>query len=260
MSAPVKDVLVDIGTDGVATITINRPERRNGVTVETCRALYDATRAVAASAARVVILRGAGEHFCVGADIGGGGGGEADARAPNLDDLGLLHHAATLLHTMQQVTIAAIDGGCAGAGMGYAMACDLRFASTRARFSTAFLNVAVSGDMGLAWSLNRLLGAARMRELMFFPDKIDAPRALDLGLVSRLFAPEALHDEAMALACQLAARDPFALRMIKANCLSAEELPIAAFIDVETARQLQCTARPNLAELMAAGLARTKDS
>lgn len=251
------DVLV-AQTGAITTITINRPERRNGVTVETCRALYRATQDVAASDARVVILRGASEHFCVGADIGGGPADGADGPAPDLHALGFLHHAATLLHTMPQVTIAAIDGGCAGAGMGYALACDFRFASTEARFSTAFLNVAVSGDMGLAWGLNRVVGAARMRELLFFPDKLDAARALDLGIVTRVFARETLHAQVMELAEQLAARDPLALRLVKANCLSAEELPIGAFIDIETARQLQCTARPNLRELMAAGLNRAK--
>jgi 2-(1,2-epoxy-1,2-dihydrophenyl)acetyl-CoA isomerase len=155
----------------LAIVTLNRPERRNGVTVEMCGAIYRAAQAVAASDARVVILRGAGTDFCVGADIAGGGDAARDGAGgpPTLEALGLIHHAATLLHTMPQVTIAAIDGGCAGAGMGYAAACDFRFAAPEARFSTAFLNVGVSGDMGLAWSLNRILGGARARELLFFP-------------------------------------------------------------------------------------------
>lgn len=256
MSGAAGDVLVE-RHGAIAAITINRPERRNGVTVETCRQLYRAVQDIASSDARVAVLRGAGDNFCVGADIGGDAGPASD-RAPNLEDLGLLHHAATLLHTMPQVTIAAIDGGCAGAGMGYALSCDFRFASTQARFATAFLNVAVSGDMGLAWALNRIVGGARARELLFFPEKIDAEKALDLGLVTRLFPRETLHGDVMALAEELAARDPLALRLIKANCLSAEQLPIGEFIDIETARQLQCTARPNLGELMAAGLRRAK--
>jgi 2-(1,2-epoxy-1,2-dihydrophenyl)acetyl-CoA isomerase len=247
-----------LARDGdIATVTINRPERRNAVTVEVCFAIYDAVREVAASDARVLVLRGAGTDFCVGADIGGGGQ-VASSAPPTLESLGLIHHAATLLHTMPQVTIAAIDGGCAGAGLGYAAACDMRFATPEARFSTAFLNVGVSGDMGLAWSLCRIVGGARARELMFFPEKLDGAKALELGLVTRIFAREALHEETLALARQLCLRDAFALRMMKANFVSAEQLPIAEFVDIETARNVHCSSRPDFSIRMAESYRRFK--
>ncbi|MBW8785479.1 MAG: enoyl-CoA hydratase/isomerase family protein [Novosphingobium sp.] len=223
----------------IAIVSFNRPERRNSVTVEACRRVYEVLGEIAASDARAVILRGAGTDFCAGADLGGQAGDEPRGAPPTLADLGLLHHAATLLHTMPQVTIAAIDGGCAGAGMGYAAACDFRFASDQAKFSTAFLNVGVSGDIGLAWSLTRIVGGARARELLFFPEKFDAAAALEHGLVTRVFPRERLHAESLAAAEQLCGREPFALRMMKANLVSAEELSLAAFIDLETARQLQ---------------------
>jgi len=236
----------------IAVVTLNRPGRRNGVTVEMCGAIYDAVREVAASDARVAILRGAGTDFCVGADIGGGANpGSEPTAPPTLESLGLIHHAATLLHTMPQVTIAAIDGGCAGAGMGYATACDFRFATPEARFSTAFLNVGVSGDMALAWSLNRIVGGARARELLFFPEKLDGAAALALGIATRLFPRETLHEETLTLARQLCARDPFALRMMKANVLSAEQLQIGEFVDIETARNVHCANRPDFGARMA---------
>lgn len=122
--------------------------------------------------------------------------------------------------------------------MGWAAACDFRFASDRARFSTAFLKVGVSGDMGLAWCLLRLLGAARARELLLFPEKITAVQALDLGLVTRLFGAEALHASVLALAEELAARNPIALRMMKANLVSAEQLGLREYIEIESARHL----------------------
>jgi 2-(1,2-epoxy-1,2-dihydrophenyl)acetyl-CoA isomerase len=240
----------------LAIVTLNRPERRNGVTVEMCGAIYDAVRGVAASDARVLVLRGAGNDFCVGADIGGAR--EPSDGPPTLESLGLIHHAATLLHSMPQVTIAAVDGGCAGAGMGYAAACDLRFATAEARFSTAFLNVGVSGDMALAWSLARIVGGARARELMFFPAKIDGAKALELGLVTRLFAREVLHRETLSLAQQLCDRDAFALRMMKANFISAEELAIAEFVDIETARNVHCSSRPDFGARMAESYRRFK--
>ena len=239
----------------VALVTLNRPERRNGVTVPMCAALYDVLRDVAASDARVVILRGAGDHFCVGADMGGPASG---ATPPGLEDLGMIHHASTLLHTMPQISIAAIDGGCAGAGMGWAAACDFRFASDTARFNTAFLEVGVSGDMGLAWSLSRIVGGGRAREMLFFPEKFGADRALEIGLVTRVFAQDALHEEVLTLARQLAARDPFALRMMKANMVSAEEPDLAKFIDIETARHLHVTSRPDMAQRMAEAHRRAK--
>jgi 2-(1,2-epoxy-1,2-dihydrophenyl)acetyl-CoA isomerase len=92
--------------------------------------------------------------------------------------------------------------------------------------------------MGLAWSLSRIVGGARARELLFFPDKIDARQALEFGLVTRLFDPESLHDNVMALAKELAGRSPFALRMMKANFVSAEMLNIQEFIEVESARHM----------------------
>jgi 2-(1,2-epoxy-1,2-dihydrophenyl)acetyl-CoA isomerase len=238
-------VLVD-HCGAIATITLNRPQRRNGLTVEMCAALYEAVRGVATSDARVVILRGAGHDFCVGADLHGGADINEGAEAEPHGDLGPIHHAATLLHTMPQVTIAAIDGGCAGAGLGYAAACDLRFASSRARFASAFLNVGVSGDMGLAWSLHQIVGPARARELLLLPGKFDAERALAIGLVSALHPAESHHTEVLALAERLCDARPLALRLMKANALSAETLPLAGFIDIETERHLRTVADAGL--------------
>ena len=252
MSLPEPNVLV-AREGGVATVTLNRPERRNGVTEQLCIDLHRALADIALGDARVVVLRGAGRDFCVGADISGLGGPRADPR-----ELRLAYHASTLLHTMPQVTIAAIDGGCAGAGLGWAMACDLRYASDRARFNTAFLAVGVPGDMGLVWSLNRLVGGARVRELMLFPGKLEAPRAEALGLVGRLFAADNLHGAVMQIAQGLAARDELALRLMKANFVSAETLALADYIEVETARHIEASSRGDMAERLAAALKEAK--
>lgn len=230
----------------VAIVTLRRPGRRNGVTTQMCEELYETLRPLPAGKSRVVVLRGAGEDFSVGADLTGGD----SAGAPTLERLGPVYHAATLLHTMPQVTIAAIDGGCAGAAMGWACACDFRFASERARFATGFLKVGVSGDMGLVWSLVRLVGAARARELLLFPEKVAAREALAYGLVTRLFPAASLHDEVLALAEELAGRPPFALRTMKANLLSAERMDLEEYVEVESARHLHVAASPSLREGM----------
>jgi 2-(1,2-epoxy-1,2-dihydrophenyl)acetyl-CoA isomerase len=231
--------------DAITVVTLSCPERRNGVTIEMCEQLHRALAEVASSDARVVVLRGAGEHFSVGADLGGDHGSSGPA---TLERLGPVYHAATMLHTMPQVTVAAIDGGCAGAAMGWACACDFRFASTRARFNTAFLDVGVSGDMGLAWSLTRIVGGARARELLFFPEKITAGQALGYNLVTRVFAPEVLHEEVLALARRLVAHHPFPLRMMKANVVSAETSTISDYIEIESARHLHATSSSSLRE------------
>jgi 2-(1,2-epoxy-1,2-dihydrophenyl)acetyl-CoA isomerase len=228
----------------VLIVTLNRPGRRNGITTEMCRQLYETLLPVPASDARVVVLRGAGDDFSVGADLTGGGAAEL----PTLEQLGPTYHASTLLHTMPQVTIAAVDGGCAGAALGWACACDFRFASARAKFATAFLKVGVSGDMGLVWSLPRLVGGARARELLMFGEKISADEALALGLVTRVFHPDDLHDEVLALAETLAGHHPFPLRMMKANILSAERMDIAEYIEIESARHLHVAASPSMRE------------
>jgi 2-(1,2-epoxy-1,2-dihydrophenyl)acetyl-CoA isomerase len=247
-SPPTADPSVLLERRGaVAVVTLNRPTRRNGVTVEMCVLLHRVLAEAAGSDARVLVLRGAGQDFCVGADLGGAAEGEP----PGLDELGPVYHAATLLHEMPQVTIAAIDGGCAGAGLGWACACDFRFASEEARFSTAFLTVGVSGDMGPAWTLTRIVGAARARELLLFPEKFSARQALDYGLVTRLYPRADLYEKALAAAEELCSRDPFALAMMKANLVSAEKLDLHQYIELESARHLHTTNRATLRANMA---------
>lgn len=235
-------VLVD--RDGaIATVTLSRPGRRNGVTVRMCVDLHRAVRELAASDAAIVILRGAGTDFSVGADLGIA----HDEARPSYGELAEIYHASTLLHAMPQVTIAAIDGGCAGAAMGWAAACDFRFATAEARFNTAFLTIGLSGDMGLPWTLTRLLGGAQARELLLSPEKLTGEGALRLGLVTRLFPRETLHEETRRLAERLAGYDPVALRTMKANLLSAERMDFHEYMELESARHLHLAADADLA-------------
>lgn len=235
---------------GLVVVTLNRPDRRNGLSAALCDALFGQLTAIAGSDAKVLVLRGAGRDFCVGADLSAEaaaeGAGAPPATASKAYDIPML------LHAMPQVTIASIDGGCAGAGLGWAAACDLRFASTRAKFATGFIKVGASGDMALAWSLMRLVGAARARELLYFSDKFDAAQAEAWGLVTRLFEAEDLVDGTLAAAEQLAGFGGEALRAMKANILSAEDLAIRPYLDIETARHLHLAAGPSLREGFAA--------
>lgn len=129
---------------------------------------------------------------------------------------------------MPKVTIAAVNGAAAGAGFAWACAADLRVASASAKFLTAFANVGLSGDFGGTWTLPRLVGAAKARELYLVPDAIDAEEAQRLGLVSKVFPDDEFRQSAADYAARLAASAPIALQNIKANLNDGERL---GFVD-----------------------------
>lgn len=234
--------------DGIGTLTLNRPERMNGMTTRMLVETHDCLQQVAEREdVRVLVLTGEGRGFCPGADLKGRVAGEPDVPAEP-------HHynVPVLLHEMPQVTIAAINGACAGAGLGWALACDLRFATTSATFSTAFLRVAVAGDMGGPWTLSRLVGAAKARELYFLPEKFTAADAQSLGLVTRAFADADFRGEVASVSRRLAAASPGALRLMKQNFVDAERTGLADYVALETQRHRERMQHPDVKEAFAA--------
>lgn len=218
----------------VATCTLNRPEQRNGITPTMMDELYACLREAAADASlRVLVLAGAGADFCPGADVKHYA---AERRATDPETFGV----ATLLHEMGAVTIAAIRGACAGAGLGWAAACDLRFASASAKFNTAFLGVGLSGDMGGPWTLPRIVGAGKARELYLLPGKFDAAEALRIGLVSQVFEDAAFDEAIDAIGLRLVDSAPLALTAMKGNFVAAERMTFADFVPYEAARHSEC--------------------
>ena len=163
----------------VATITLNRPDRLNAMTEELIGGVLACLEQAAADdAIRAVVLTGAGRGFCAGGDLGAmgefaGARPEEASRA----ELRRLHRTTELLHEMPKVTIAAVNGPCAGAGLSWACACDLRIAAESAVFRTAFLSAGLTGDFGGTWSLTRLVGAGRARHLFFLNEKLSAASA-----------------------------------------------------------------------------------
>ncbi len=229
---------------GVGTLTLNRPDRLNGMTNRMLIETHDCLVEVAQrDDVRVLVLTGAGRGFCPGADLKHYAAGEADVASEPRH-----FQVPVLLHGMPQITIAAINGPCAGAGLGWACGCDLRIAARSANFNTAFLKVASAGDMGGPWSLPRLIGAAKARELYFLAEKFGAEEALAMGLVSRVFEDEHFADEAEAMAEALAASSPHALRTMKQNFLDAERLSFTEYVELETDRHLEVMAHPDARE------------
>lgn len=245
----------------VATLTMNRPERMNGMTglmVHEAREALE--RAADDEGIRVLVLTGAGKAFCPGADLNLiVSAGEEGARESGDDGSEPRdYHVSTLLHEMPAVTIAAINGACAGAALGWACACDFRFAAQSARFNTAFLDVGVAGDMGGPWTLPRLVGAARARELYFMPGKFDAAEALRIGLVTRVFPDETFRGEVGAIVDRLSAAAPIALRTMKSNFVEAERLDLRNYIDLETARHIPMFRTHDTREAFAAKVEKRK--
>ncbi len=219
-------------TDGIGTLTLNRPDRLNGITNKMMLELYDAIgRLPADHETRVVVLTGAGKGFCPGADLQHYSSGAGDDRTSPEHFL-----LTAMLHELPQVTIAAVNGACAGAGLGWAAACDLRYAAEGANFNSAFLGVGISGDMASPWTLPRIIGAARARELCFLHGKFDAREAERVGLVSKVFPNESFRTEVAAIASRLAKSAPLALRAMKQNFLAAEHMDLRDYIKIETER------------------------
>lgn len=200
-------VLYDV-VDGVATITLNRPDEMNSLDVATKVALRDAVTAAAEDpAVRCVVLTGTGRAFCVGQDLNEHvellAEGPSDALFQTVPD----HYnpTVTALATMAKPVVAAVNGIAAGAGASLAFACDIRVLSDSAGFNLAFSGIALSCDTGSSWTLPRLVGHARALQLLYFPNTITADEALGLGLATRVVPAAELANEVGALAQHLAA-------------------------------------------------------
>jgi 2-(1,2-epoxy-1,2-dihydrophenyl)acetyl-CoA isomerase len=146
-----------------------------------------------------------------------------------------------LLHTMPATTIASVNGPCAGAGLSFACACDLRYAARSAVFVSAFLRVGSSGDHGSAWVLTRAVGPAKARELLLLGDRITAEEAERVGLVSAVVDDDALPAHVDRIAVHVAAMPPTATRLMKQNLNDAITLGLPEYLDAETARFAACS-------------------
>jgi 2-(1,2-epoxy-1,2-dihydrophenyl)acetyl-CoA isomerase len=190
--------------DGVATVTLNRPESYNSLNLLAKLLLIDGLRSIADDPdVRAVILTGAGKGFCVGQDLA-----EIDPTKPAKERFTTVaeHYspAALLLAEMNKPVIAAVNGPAAGAGLSLALAADFRIASEKASFTTAFTGIALSPDTGMSWHLPRLVGPAKAIELFMLNPTLKADEALAIGLVNQVVAPEELMTTAGELAGRLA--------------------------------------------------------
>lgn len=241
--------------DAVARVTIDRPARRNAVDLPTLAGLRAAFEQVATDASvRAVVLTGAGEAFCAGADLAA----TSAADIARFDVTAALRAYNTPLvlaiRACPVPVIARVDGPAAGVGMNFALACDLIVASDRATFGQVFVKIGLMPDGGSTYMLPRLVGYHKAFELMAFGDLIPAADAARLGLVSRVVPAADLDAAVDAVAARLAASPRAALAGIKAGLRYSETSDLAGALEFEAVRQDACFHAPDFAEGVAAFL------
>ncbi len=224
--------------DRVATITFNRPEVRNAMMRDMWHELLKIVRSVAEDGSiGCVILTGADPAFCAGGDVKAMVERLENGNQASLEEevafVREIMESARLLHEMPKPTIAAINGACAGAGFALAMSCDMRLASIDAKFTTAFVNIAASGDFGGSWFLSKVVGTAKARELYYFASVFSGQLAEELGVVNKAFLHEDLMDAANDWAKRLAEGPTTTLGYIKSNMNLAEHGTFAQALDQE---------------------------
>lgn len=241
-------VLIDRRDDGVAVITLNRPGSLNAMGGNLMPLLARYLRECSDdSQVRCVVLTGAGRAFCAGGDVKGMAAGReilGSGNGPAPTGGGILaamvaglrqsqRETSFVMHTMPKPTIAMVNGHAVGAGLSFALACDVRIASDRAKFGTVFRNVGFSGDFGGSYFLQRLVGMGKARELYFTGEILSADEAYRIGMVNRVVEHDRLEEETMALAHIIATGPALAYARMKENLNRAETCDLGTLLDQE---------------------------
>ncbi len=223
--------------EAVVTITLNQPAKKNAITPAMWTGLLETFRELRGDqTVRVVVITGAGDGFCSGADVSSFQAADDSPTHP-LHAMRRTKDVALALHELPMPTIARVNGVAAGAGCNLALGCDLIVASDRARFTEIFPKRALSLDFGGAWLLPRLIGLHRAKELAFFGDIISADEAAAMGLVNRVVPHEELDVTVQDWARRLVAGPPLALTQTKAMLNKSMGLSMEEALDVEAAAQ-----------------------
>ena len=237
--------LIETIVDGVAVLTLNRPDSLNALSTPITQGLLDGLPRLGADpAVGVIVITGAGRGFCAGGDVKSMAEPGAPTGAPRSEEEAIAHlrsreEVSRLLHDIGKPTIAMVNGPAAGAGMSIALACDLRFAGESARFVTAFARIGFSGDFGGSYFLTRLVGTAKARELYFSPDPVLAQEALTMGLVNRVYPDSQLAEETLAFAKAVARGSRLALGLMKQNLNFAENASLSDLLDLEARHMIR---------------------
>ena len=239
-----QDILFEVRNQ-VLTITLNIPAKLNPVgDTMSFPAIERLESAAKDREIGSIVLTGAGRAFCAGGDVSNMGGGDTNdvpkTYEESVDHQRKRHYFPYLLHTIPKVTIAAVNGHAVGAGLGLAASCDLRIASSNAKFGTAFANVGLGGDFGTTWQLTRLLGESKAKELFFLPDIFDANEALRIGLVNRVVDAENFREEVQEIAERVARGPLVSYRWMKENVNLSSLDDFKTMLEKEAVSHLRC--------------------
>lgn len=238
---------------GVAHLVLNRPDRRNALTEELADALRAEVKLVASdSSARVLVLTGAGEAFCAGADLGSLGS-QASTPEAKRQALADYYRAFLDLRDLPIPTIAAVNGAAIGAGLNLALCCDLRVVGADAQLAAPFVRLGIHPGGGATWMLVRLVGVPAAREMLLLGQPIDAQRALQLGLANRVVPRAELGKAALEWATAMAALSGPVLKNVKRSLWMAETgASLDSVLAFETSAQAESLLTEDAAEGWAA--------
>ena len=241
------DELLCTVADGVATVTLNRPHKRNALSDQLTPALRAILPVLEADEnVCCIVITGAGSAFCAGGDVSQMGAGKlVGDKTRSFEDKvrELQHKQRTLtlrLHDLKTPTVAALPGPAAGAGLSIALACDLRIATESAFLTTGFGNIGLSGDYGGSWLLTRLVGPAIAKDLYFTGRRVSATEAQALGIINSVAPDAAFAAEVRETAARIAAGAPIALQYMKDHINRAPSIDLATCLDMEAEHLLRC--------------------
>jgi 2-(1,2-epoxy-1,2-dihydrophenyl)acetyl-CoA isomerase len=234
--------LLESVKDGIAILTLNRPENLNALSDDIRIGLMEAlTRLGADPAIGCIVLTGAGRGFCAGGDVKTMGSRSAKVFEERAAGILFSGQVPAQMHRTPKPIIGMINGVAVGAGLGMATACDIRISARSARFGAGFIKIGLSGDWGTTWSLTHLVGTAKAREMMFTGEMIDADEAARIGLVNKVVDDAELLSTTMAMAERIASMPHLALGYTKRNLDVATTGDFAASLDAEAFNQARCS-------------------
>lgn len=242
--------------DGIATITLNRPQTMNALDVQAAQAFHTVCRQLSTDpGVRVVILRGAGKAFGVGGDLAAF---TEEAGVPPSDIIDPMHAAVQLLAALNAPVIASLHGVVAGGSLSLSMACDLAIAADNTRFNLAYANVAANCDLSGSWNLPRMVGLRNAMQIALLSDTFDAAEALRLGLINRVVPPEQLEAETSVMAQRLAAGPTLAYGRMKRLIRQSFETALPAQLKDEGEQFTASSKTADFKEAMMAFFAKRK--
>lgn len=236
------EVILTNVSDKVATLTFNRPDKLNALSMDLIAGSIDILKRWSHDAEiGCIVLTGSGRAFCAGGDVSTMAQDDTETLEQKIDRLRQMQELSWVLYNMPKVTVAAVNGFAMGAGLGVCLSCDLRIASDQARFGTAYAKVGYGGDFGTTWLLAQYAGGPKAKELFFLGDIVDANEAHRLGLVNRVVPHDSLSSEVNSIASGIAHGPLTSYRYMKANVNLASTVDFRTMLDREAETHMRCS-------------------